>query len=104
MSNNKQMKFVDAILGKLRSRLEHCVPDPDDRQHCERLCRDLRVQYKGTMRAWTETLRCVSRLEGRKKTLEAQIESLKAEEKSSRFSDYNSIRTSSGTLEKSAYS
>ena len=83
---SEKMKFVDEILRELRSHLKRCVPDPDDRQHCERLCRDLRVRYKGTMNAWTETLRYVSRLEGQKKALESEnaayatrIESLKAQ-------------------------
>ena len=69
---SEKMKFVDAILRELQSYLKRCVPDPDDRQHCERLCRDLRVQYKATLNAWTETLRYVSKLEGQKKTLESE--------------------------------
>lgn len=76
MSSSERMEFVDAIFSELRSRLEHCVPDLDDRQHCKRLCEDLRVQYKGTMDAWTENLEYAATLRRRLKARDSRIESL----------------------------
>ena len=61
--SEERLKVFDKILSELRSRLNRCVPDPDEREHCERLCRDLRVQYKGTMEAWEGTLEYVLLLE-----------------------------------------
>lgn len=68
-----QRKAVDKIIEKLRSQLERCVPDPADRDRCEKLCRDLRIQYQATLGAWDVTLQHGKVLEHRIEELEALL-------------------------------